>query len=133
MAMRGLPMTSSPDNSANVIIPAQVPESLHPCLVLRVKRKYYDQIRSGEKKVEYREIKDYWTKRLVDRKYAAIVIANRQSTRFKDPEWLIFPWNGYLEYPFGGAEDIFGSGEKEVYAIPLILEQMCRDNPALSA
>jgi len=111
------------ESSAQSIIPVPVPENLRPLLVLRVKKKYYDLIRSGEKKVEYREIKEYWTKRLVNRKYVAVVIANRQNTFFSDPEWLIFPWNGYVEYPFGGAEDIFGSGDKMVYAIPLISKQ----------
>jgi hypothetical protein len=33
-------------------------------LVLPIKRKWFDMIRSGEKKEEYREIKSYWTKRL---------------------------------------------------------------------
>lgn len=32
-------------------------------LVLPIKRKWFDMIRSGEKKEEYREIKDYYDKR----------------------------------------------------------------------
>lgn len=34
-------------------------------LHLTLKKKWFDMILSGEKKEEYREIKDYWTKRLV--------------------------------------------------------------------
>ena len=32
-------------------------------LILPIKKKWFDMIRSGEKKEEYREIKPYWTKR----------------------------------------------------------------------
>jgi len=38
------------------------PRILH----LTLKRKWYDMIASGEKKEEYREIKDYWGVRLKD-------------------------------------------------------------------
>lgn len=40
-------------------------------LHLVLKGKWYDMIASGEKKEEYRELKPYWEKRLLD--YAAIV------------------------------------------------------------
>lgn len=33
-------------------------------LILPIKKKWFDMIKSGEKKEEYREIKPYWTKRL---------------------------------------------------------------------
>lgn len=35
-------------------------------LHLTLKKKWFDMILSGEKKEEYREIKDYWLKRLTD-------------------------------------------------------------------
>jgi hypothetical protein len=35
-------------------------------LHLTLKKKWFDMIASGEKKEEYREIKPYWTSRLVD-------------------------------------------------------------------
>lgn len=34
-------------------------------LTLPIKKKWFDMIKSGEKKEEYREIKPYWTKRLL--------------------------------------------------------------------
>ena len=37
-------------------------------LDLVLKKKWYDMIESGEKTEEYREIKPYWEKRLVDYK-----------------------------------------------------------------
>ncbi|CAN8142698.1 putative ASCH domain-containing protein [uncultured Thiomicrorhabdus sp.] len=33
-------------------------------ITIVVKRKFFEQIKSGKKKEEYREIKDYWVKRL---------------------------------------------------------------------
>ena len=33
-------------------------------LILPIKKKWFDMIKSGEKKEEYREIKPYWTSRL---------------------------------------------------------------------
>ena len=33
-------------------------------LTLPIKKKWFDMIKTGEKKEEYREIKPYWTKRL---------------------------------------------------------------------
>lgn len=33
-------------------------------LVFPLKKEWYEKIRSGEKTVEYREVKPYWTKRL---------------------------------------------------------------------
>ena len=35
-------------------------------LNLNLKRKWFDMILSGEKKEEYREVKDYWARRLLD-------------------------------------------------------------------
>lgn len=34
-------------------------------LILPIKKKWFDMIKSGEKKEEYREIKTYWTSRLL--------------------------------------------------------------------
>lgn len=39
--------------------------NLKKVLTLNLKRKYWEQIRDGEKHMEYREIKPYWTKRLL--------------------------------------------------------------------
>lgn len=33
-------------------------------LTFNLKKKWYEKIRSGEKTIEYREVKPYWTKRL---------------------------------------------------------------------
>lgn len=33
-------------------------------LIFPLKKEWYEKIKSGEKTIEYREVKDYWTKRL---------------------------------------------------------------------
>lgn len=38
-------------------------------LVLVLKKKWFDMIDSGIKKEEYREIKDYWIRRLILKEY----------------------------------------------------------------
>lgn len=44
-------------------------------LVLPIKKRWFDMIKSGEKKEEYREIKPYWTKRFEN--YYEIAKLNR--------------------------------------------------------
>lgn len=41
-------------------------------LYLSLKAQWYEMIESGEKKEEYREIKEYWFKRLSDKHYDAV-------------------------------------------------------------
>jgi len=45
-------------------------------LHLTLKKKWFDMIRSGIKKEEYREIKPYWRKRLLHSKFDAIHFRN---------------------------------------------------------
>ena len=68
-------------------------------LILPIKRKRFDMIKSGEKKEEYREIKSYWTKRLnneFDRMLKSIIPSNVERDLRKYPQWLIICFrNGY--------------------------------------
>ena len=50
-------------------------------LHLNLKKKWFDMIASGEKKEEYREIKPYWTRRLIGepgnwKGYTSIIFSN---------------------------------------------------------
>ena len=45
-------------------------------LHLTLKKKWFDMIASGEKREEYRELKPYWHKRLMDKTYDAIKFRN---------------------------------------------------------
>lgn len=48
-------------------------------LHLTLKKKWFDQIASGKKTVEYREIKPYWDKRLKGKKFDEIYFKNGYS------------------------------------------------------
>lgn len=48
-------------------------------LHLTLKKKWFDMIASGEKREEYREIKPYWSKRLIGKHYDAILFRNGYS------------------------------------------------------
>ena len=61
-------------------------------LHLTLHRKWFDEILSGRKKIEYREIKPYWTKRLFNsdgsrKPYAKIIFRNGYSK--KAPEMIV--------------------------------------------
>lgn len=45
-------------------------------LYLTLLKRWFDLIKSGQKTREYREIKPYWTKRLVNREYSCIIFRN---------------------------------------------------------
>jgi hypothetical protein len=56
---------------------------------------YFDQIKSGEKKYEYRLYTDYWVKRLTNNDYDKILI-KRGYPRSDDKERIIErPWRGF--------------------------------------
>lgn len=45
-------------------------------LFLVIKKKYFDEIKSGIKKEEYRLVKPYWEKKLIGKQYTHIVFQN---------------------------------------------------------
>ena len=61
-------------------------------LILPIKNKWFDMIKSGEKKEEYREIKPYWTSRLKFWFPALIVGRNTECAR---PVFEVKFRNGY--------------------------------------
>lgn len=86
-------------------------------LRLSVKREYFDQIKAGTKKREYRLTTEYWTKRLVGRDYDTVTITLGYPKRGDTEREITFQYNGYE------AENIrhkhFGDEEVEVFAIIL--------------
>ena len=65
-------------------------------LHLTLKKKWFDQILAGTKKIEYREIKPYWTTRLFDdggnvKKFEVIEFRNGYS---KDCKKMKVEWEG---------------------------------------
>ena len=55
--------------------------SLLPALSLNLKREFFDAIVDGTKKVEYRENKEYWRRRLIGRTYKEIHFRNGYATK----------------------------------------------------
>lgn len=73
----------------------------HSCLHLTLKKEWYDMIASGEKKEEYREIKQYWINRLCEKLPISVIsggeIRDRhsgQNDELKKFDIIIFK-NGY--------------------------------------
>lgn len=68
-------------------------------LYLTLKKKWFDLIKSGEKRIEYREVKPYWTKRFFDRdglmKYFDEI--HFRNGYGKDKPLLITEWWGMIE------------------------------------
>ena len=88
-------------------------------LNLTIKKQWFDMIASGEKKEEYREIKDYWTRRLENPPLAPFVMNLKKFDRVlfrngygKNAPTLIVECLGLgCDYSkpewCGGVEDIF--------------------------
>lgn len=51
-------------------------------LTLTLSRKWFDLIKSGEKKEEYREIKPYWNKRLLDKSESFSIFTEYDEVEF---------------------------------------------------
>lgn len=62
-------------------------------LTLPIKKKWFDMIKSGEKKEEYREIKPYWTKRFCNALYD-LELGNSTKTIYKGQGTVVLQ-NGY--------------------------------------
>lgn len=86
-------------------------------LQLAVKREYFEQIKSGEKKHENRLRNDYWSKRLCNRDYDRVVITLGYPSRDDHERILTFPWHGYISRTI--IHKHFGDNPVDVFAIIL--------------
>jgi hypothetical protein len=85
-------------------------------LTLRVRRKYFEQMKSGEKKHEYRKITPYYTARLVNPNLKTVEITIGYPSPEREPEkFLLFKWSGYGTTIITHEE--FGNTPEEVYDI----------------
>lgn len=85
-------------------------------LTLNLNKEYFDEIKIGIKKEEYREVKDYWNKRL-SKKYDYIVIKCGYPNAADISKELWFKWNGFIKKKI--IHKHFDNKEIEVYAIDL--------------
>lgn len=83
-------------------------------LFLILKKEYFDQITQGVKTEEYRQVTDYWQRRLLNRKYNKIIF---QLGYQKGAPRIQSDWSGYdikeVIHPF------FNNKKTEVFAIKL--------------
>lgn len=70
-------------------------------LIFPLKKEWYEKIKSGEKTVEYREKKWYWTRRLMTSAYCCMEAGLRRHYQFlesiEDSRSLYYEWKAYLE------------------------------------
>ena len=87
-------------------------------LVLHLKSCYFREVASGSKKFEYRLVKPFWEKRLIDQTYDRVVIWDGYKKAGPDTV-LVFPWRGFertvVHHPH------FGHDPVEVFAILLAM------------
>lgn len=83
-------------------------------LQLTIKKEYFDQIVSGEKTEEYRIIKPYWVKRLIDREYDRVIFRNGYA---KDASIVSKKYLGYEIKNI--THEFFGDEQISVFAIKL--------------
>lgn len=99
-------------------------------LILPIKKKWFDMIKSGEKKEEYREIKQYYTSRF--RNYLSIpCIIDRTTVHIANPKFEIIFRNGYnhnspsikcrcVVYTGQGKEEWGAEPNKEYYILEIL-------------
>lgn len=86
-------------------------------LVLNLKKEYFNDIKNGIKKEEYREVKPYWEKRLVGKSYDKIIIKMGYPKATEKEKIIEFSWNGFEKKQITHKE--FGNNPIWVFAIIL--------------
>ena len=99
-------------------------------LTLPIKKKWFDMIKSGVKKEEYREIKPYYDSRFYHLKVELIIDGKEYSMYVESPRYIIFR-NGYssnspsikceVEISTGFGKEEWGAEPNKEYFILKIL------------
>lgn len=86
-------------------------------LTLSVKLEYFLEIKSGRKVEEFRQINDFWKKRIVGRTFDRVIITHGYPKKGDPERTLYFPWRGYRELLL--THPLFGIVPVAVFAIKL--------------
>ncbi len=86
-------------------------------LRLAMNGEYFDQIKAGTKRFEYRLDNDFWQKRLVGRDYDTLTITKGYPKHGDAERTLTFPYRGYLRQTI--THKHFGDQPVSVFAIIL--------------
>ncbi|MDE9572657.1 ASCH domain-containing protein [Citrobacter portucalensis] len=89
-------------------------------LQLAVNGEYFDQMKSGEKKFEYRLLNDYWRKRLVNREYDRLIITRGYPRAGDSDRRIDVPYQGYKVQSI--IHKHFGPDPVNVFAIKVNIE-----------
>lgn len=84
-------------------------------LTLPLKGVYFDQIKSGEKTLEYRAATPFWEKRLVGREYDRVILTRGYPRRDDAARRLVLPWRGFVRQRIQHPH--FGPKPVDVFAI----------------
>jgi hypothetical protein len=84
-------------------------------LTLPLKGIYFDQIKSGSKRAEYRVFNDYWCRRLIGRTYDRIVLTRGYPRADDSARRLVLPWHGFTTTTI--THEHFGAEPMKVFAI----------------
>lgn len=89
-------------------------------IIFNLKKEYFEDIKKGIKKEEYRETKDFWKKRLLNREYRYVIIKLGYPSKEEEKDTnkvLIFKWEGFELKRITHKQ--FDNKEIEVFAIKL--------------
>lgn len=86
-------------------------------LHLNLKTEYFDQIKAGIKKLEFRLVTEFWKKRLEGREYDNILIKKGYPNKTDIDRIMEFKWSGAIKQKL--THPHFGDDAVEVYAIIL--------------
>lgn len=84
-------------------------------LYLNLRGEYFDQIKAGEKILEYRLDNEYWQKRLVLRDYDRLIIRRGYPQRDDADKTLVMSYRGFFCQSI--RHDHFGPDPVEVFSI----------------
>ncbi|MFK4136677.1 ASCH domain-containing protein [Pseudomonas luteola] len=100
-------------------------------LTLPLKRQWFEEIKAGVKREEYRERKAHWSKKLVGKDYDFIVLTLGYPHRDDHERRLVLPWQGYVEKTI--IHPHFNNVPVDVYAIDVSGKPLQPDALAVSA
>ena len=86
-------------------------------LIIAGKKKYFEQIKSGEKKEEYRLFNEYWIQRLEGKNFDRLIITLGYPKKDDKEKRLIFKYKGYQIKPI--QHELFGKDPLMCFAIDL--------------
>lgn len=65
-------------------------------LVLPLKKEYFDAIRNGDKTEEYRLRNEFWTKRIIGKKFDRVILTLGYPKADDASRRIICPWRSYV-------------------------------------